>query len=223
MKAPDILKRAAQIMEERAAEREQPGGERSMARTIATFNALTGHALTERDGWVFMVALKLARAYASPTGVPDDYKDGAAYMALAGEWAYVAADERELLDPGAANKAALHRHATEICAPASPVTTPVGRDHRDRHRMHVVRTTDGKTDTVSVRWGSHIFHIPPEFSYVACNHNGAVWAFQCEPAAGSDSWTAPGTARRVGSIPELYGRQLWCSSLIALDSVPVEP
>jgi len=83
--APAILKRAAQHMEDRAAARDQPGGERSMARTVTAFNALTGHELTERDGWMFMVALKAARACTTATGLSDDYEDGAAYFGLAGE------------------------------------------------------------------------------------------------------------------------------------------
>jgi hypothetical protein len=48
------------------------------------FNALTGHELSERDGWLFMVMLKAARATAGGHN-PDDYEDGAAYFALAGE------------------------------------------------------------------------------------------------------------------------------------------
>lgn len=85
LSAPDILKRAAQHMEDRAAARDQPGGERSMKRTVDAFNALTGHALTERDGWMFMAVLKAARACTTPTGLADDYEDGAAYFGLAGE------------------------------------------------------------------------------------------------------------------------------------------
>lgn len=85
MKAQDILRQSAQHIDDRAATRDQAEGERSMARTVAAFNALTGHALTERDGWLFMVALKAARATNTPTGIPDDYQDGAAYFALAGE------------------------------------------------------------------------------------------------------------------------------------------
>jgi hypothetical protein len=83
--AVDILQRAAGHIEARAAQRDQAQGERSMARTVAAFNALTGHQLSERDGWMFMVALKAARACCTPTGQPDDYEDLAAYGALAGE------------------------------------------------------------------------------------------------------------------------------------------
>lgn len=83
--APDILKRAAQHMEDRAVARDQPGGERSMTRTVDAFNALTGHAISERDGWMFMVVLKAARACTTATGLADDYDDMAAYSGLAGE------------------------------------------------------------------------------------------------------------------------------------------
>lgn len=85
MSAQDILRKGAQHIDDRAAARDQAGGERSMARTVAAFNALTGHALSERDGWLFMVQLKAARATNTPTGIPDDYEDMAAYSALAGE------------------------------------------------------------------------------------------------------------------------------------------
>jgi hypothetical protein len=83
--APGILRAAAQHLQDRAALRDQPAGERSMARTVSAFNALTGHAISERDGWLFMVALKAARACTTPSGIADDYQDGAAYFALAGE------------------------------------------------------------------------------------------------------------------------------------------
>lgn len=85
MSASEILRAAAATIDQRGTERDQPGGERSMSRTVAAFNALTGHQLSERDGWLFMVALKAARATATPVGRPDDYLDGAAYFALAGE------------------------------------------------------------------------------------------------------------------------------------------
>lgn len=85
MKAPDILARAKGHIEDRAAARDKPEGERSMARTVAAFNAITGHALSERDGWLFMVTLKQARACNTSAGHPDDFEDMAAYAALAGE------------------------------------------------------------------------------------------------------------------------------------------
>lgn len=83
--ASGVLRRAAQHIEDRAAARDQEGGERSMARCVAAFNAITGHQLSERDGWLLMVVLKASRACTTPTGIPDDYEDMAAYAALAGE------------------------------------------------------------------------------------------------------------------------------------------
>lgn len=85
-KADEILAAAQETLRKRATTRDQPGGERSMARAVAAFNALTGHKLSTREGWMFMVALKSARA-CTPGGRhnADDYLDGAAYFALAGE------------------------------------------------------------------------------------------------------------------------------------------
>lgn len=86
--APGILRKSLAHMEDRAAARDMPaGGERSMARVVSAFNAATGHRLSERDGWLFMVQLKLVRAAATEAGVADDYEDMAAYAALAGECA----------------------------------------------------------------------------------------------------------------------------------------
>lgn len=82
--ATDILVEAADTIAARADQRDCEGGERSMGRTVAAFNALTGRDLSEREGWVFMAMLKLARSQAGRQ-VIDDYVDGAAYMALAGE------------------------------------------------------------------------------------------------------------------------------------------
>lgn len=82
--APTILRDAAQAIDDRAVLRDCPTGERSMARTVAAFNALTGRDLTEVEGWHFMSVLKLSRATAGGHHL-DDHTDHAAYAALAGE------------------------------------------------------------------------------------------------------------------------------------------
>lgn len=80
-----ILHDASQAILQRAATRDLQA-ERSMARSVAAFNALSGQCLSERDGWLFMAILKAARATAGAHN-GDDYIDGAAYFALAGETA----------------------------------------------------------------------------------------------------------------------------------------
>jgi hypothetical protein len=87
--ATAILHEAARAIDNRAAARDMQA-ERSMARTVAAFNALTGRALSEVEGWLFMATLKAARATAGAHN-GDDYTDGAAYFALAGECAAKAA------------------------------------------------------------------------------------------------------------------------------------
>jgi hypothetical protein len=82
MTAARILRTSADTIEARGRLRDN-GQERSMARTVKAFNAITGLALTETQGWVFMAVLKLARE--SGGHDPDNFVDGAAYMALAGE------------------------------------------------------------------------------------------------------------------------------------------
>ena len=84
MKADQILRAGLDILVERGVQRDQPGGERTIPAVIAAFNALTGHAITEQQGWLFMALVKVKR---SQTGKPDadHYVDGANYFALAGE------------------------------------------------------------------------------------------------------------------------------------------
>ena len=59
--ASDCLKSAAQHLSDRASTYDSPNGERSMARTIGTFYALTDVFVTEEQGWMFMALLKMIR------------------------------------------------------------------------------------------------------------------------------------------------------------------
>lgn len=86
-----LLRMAAETIEQRGQERDNgEGGERSMAATVAAFNAIEGTDLTERQGWAFMQTLKLVRAASTARNGrynQDDYIDGAAYAALGAECA----------------------------------------------------------------------------------------------------------------------------------------
>ena len=77
-----ILQQAEAMIAERGKRRDN-GQERSMQRIVKTFEALTDHKMTEVEGWLFMVVLKLCR---ERTGSDiDNWIDGAAYMGLAAE------------------------------------------------------------------------------------------------------------------------------------------
>jgi len=78
--ATNILRTAASIIDQRARERDLPA-ERSMPHTVRVFSTLTGIHLTEAQGCLFMVVLKLVRSTIGRTN-PDDLIDAAAYMAL---------------------------------------------------------------------------------------------------------------------------------------------
>lgn len=85
--AAEILRAAHSHIQNRAALRDTPAGERSMGRTVAAFNAVTGRNLSEREGWLFMLVLKIARSQTGNFHV-DDFEDMAAYAALLGEAAH---------------------------------------------------------------------------------------------------------------------------------------
>lgn len=84
--APDLLQKAADHLTERAAQYDQPGGERSMGKCIAAFNAITGRELREDEGWLLLQILKDVRLYQNPARPhQDSIEDGVAYAALKGE------------------------------------------------------------------------------------------------------------------------------------------
>lgn len=85
LSAPNLLKRASDLMIERAVQYDSPEGERSMEKIVNSFNALTGKDLTEAQGWMFMVLLKLVRDNTRVVGHKDSCDDLIAYAALYGE------------------------------------------------------------------------------------------------------------------------------------------
>lgn len=88
--AKSFLEQATKALSDRAIERDSLSGERSMSRTVKLFNAWregrgdTSEELTETDGWIFMIFLKLVRGDQGNFRA-DDYIDAAGYAALAGE------------------------------------------------------------------------------------------------------------------------------------------
>lgn len=96
--AQSILQAGLGHMQDRAATYDKPDGERSMAATVAAFNAVTGLNLTAEQGWLFQVLLKAVRSQQGAFRL-DNYEDGAAYFGLMGE---AAASDRSVIgfDPG---------------------------------------------------------------------------------------------------------------------------
>ena len=83
--AIDILGKAAEHMAARAATYDRPEGERSMPRIVAAFNEITGHTLTESEGWLLMAILKMVRDRQRAQAHQDSCEDLVAYSALYGE------------------------------------------------------------------------------------------------------------------------------------------
>lgn len=84
--APELLRRASDIMEQRAREYDKPEGERSVASVVKALNAIVGReALTEAEGWLFMELLKNVRLFSAKRYHADSALDGIAYAALMAE------------------------------------------------------------------------------------------------------------------------------------------
>lgn len=83
--APEYLTRAADLMAERGKQYDSQAGERSMARTVEAFNAITGRDLSESDGWLLMLLLKQVRQWQTPDFHRDSAEDAVSYAALLAE------------------------------------------------------------------------------------------------------------------------------------------
>lgn len=82
--AQDFLKAGIKHMGDRAVTYDKPEGERSMGKNVAAFNIITGHDLTEEQGWLFLGLLKMVRSQQGDYKA-DNYEDEAAYAGLRGE------------------------------------------------------------------------------------------------------------------------------------------
>jgi hypothetical protein len=56
-----------------------------MGRTVRAFNAITGHTLTEAEGWMLLALLKMVRDRQRDKPHQDSCEDMVAYAALYGE------------------------------------------------------------------------------------------------------------------------------------------
>jgi hypothetical protein len=84
--APQLLNKAATLMEQRGKQYDQPQGERSMGRAVVALNAVLGRqALTESEGWLLLQLLKDVRDRQRSTPHEDSLEDGVAYAALKAE------------------------------------------------------------------------------------------------------------------------------------------
>lgn len=94
-RADQFLIEAAEVLQQRAALRDKPDGERSMARAVHAYNTLAGTTMTEMDGWIFMCVLKMARATAGSPHI-DDAVDLAGYAALLAECLQIVSNTEDI-------------------------------------------------------------------------------------------------------------------------------
>jgi len=77
--------KAADLLAERGKTYDRKGSERSMGRTVAAFNSVTGRDLTEWEGWLLMSLLKRVRQASAPEAHRDSAEDAVAYACLEAE------------------------------------------------------------------------------------------------------------------------------------------
>jgi len=82
--AVQTISKALVCIDERSKDRDN-GPERSMDRAVAIFNAATGLGMSESDGWLFMICLKIARHKNGQGYNQDHFVDIAGYAGLLAE------------------------------------------------------------------------------------------------------------------------------------------
>ncbi|MBP9803298.1 MAG: hypothetical protein KBE22_00135 [Candidatus Accumulibacter sp.] len=85
MSATEYLDAAKETMADRGRQYDSAGGERSMGKAIAAFNAITGRSLAVSEGWLLMLLLKQARQWSTDGFHADSALDAVAYAALLAE------------------------------------------------------------------------------------------------------------------------------------------
>ncbi|EWC39569.1 DUF6378 domain-containing protein [Stutzerimonas stutzeri] len=123
MKAHQILEAGLGHMKDRSATYDKPAGERSMGATVDAFRAITGHDLTEEQGWLFMGLLKMVRSQQGGFRA-DNYEDLAAYAGLQGEAAWA---ERANQDFGQQNTIDCRTDAENVQQPGPAWTLEARR------------------------------------------------------------------------------------------------
>ena len=78
----------------RGKERDLNEGERTIPKCVVAFNSITGHRLSNEDGWLFMQVLKMCRSVQGSYKY-DDYRDGIGYAALRAEEAIMTDKKRK--------------------------------------------------------------------------------------------------------------------------------
>lgn len=97
MKSTDFLQSAIDVQVERGKQYDSPAGERSMGRTVAAFNAITGRDLTEAEGWLILQTLKDVRQWQNPGQYQHDSAlDGVAYASLKAEALHAAGEQERV-------------------------------------------------------------------------------------------------------------------------------
>lgn len=87
--AAELLKKAGDIMGQRAKDYDSQGGERSMGAVAKMFNLATKRegaaAISESEAWLVMALLKMVRDRSTPDGHQDSCEDLVSYASLYGE------------------------------------------------------------------------------------------------------------------------------------------
>lgn len=154
MKATTILEKAAQHMRDRATTYDKPEGERSMGKTVAAFNAITGRDLTTSEGWLMLAVLKQVRAFQNPA-VPhvDSLEDGPAYLALMAEEMLSGEPVNEAVEPA--------EEPPQPVKKGHPVKLAVGQVWKDRMGREVRIVGIDKDDSARPFEGCNGFYYTP--------------------------------------------------------------
>lgn len=214
--APDVLSAALGHMQDRAKTYDKPAGERSMAATVTAFNAITGHNLTEEQGWLLMGVLKMVRSQQGALRM-DNYEDEAAYAALRAEAAHreryrpavtleqvlavaAPAEVAQAISPAAPEETAAPEapKPAETRKPEAKVAAAkVESDAADRRSRDQALAAIASAAAMADPTGRPTWDQAPNWANYLTQSSKGVWVFwQHEPSIVGSSWVP----KRGGSL-----------------------
>ena len=194
MKADDILRAGLDTLVQRGVKRDQPDGERSMPRIVRVFEAITGIRLTEREGLLFMVSMKLVR---EGRGAPDadDYIESSAIAPAIIESCptRIFLPNERAVEPQILSiyrRFGLNDRQIEIVARATPKRDYYCQSARGNRLFELglgevalaYTATSSKTDQLAIAEMTEALG-PAGFAAAWLRHRGLAWAADMLPAA----------------------------------------
>lgn len=216
MKATEFLRKGADLLEERGKQYDQPGGERSMGKTVRAFNTITGRSLSEAEGWLLLQVLKDVRQWQNPDKYhADSAEDCVSYAALKAE---ALASLAAVLGSGLKSTGDIYADDTHDALGNSEPNEPASAIDDDSVRAKIIgQSGEMAAEVYAAIDGKPLWSEAPKWANWLAQDADGTWDFYSEQPGledeyfypvGADKWWAadPGLCSMQGK-PSKYWRE----------------